>query len=65
MRIVVGAVAVDDDAAPARHRLEQPRPVEPVAELQRRRPLEDEDEGVGAGQVLRIVERESFGLGGP
>ena len=57
-RIVVGAIAVDDDAPPARHRLEQPHPVEPTARLQRRRPFEDEDEGIDARQALRMAECE-------
>lgn len=56
-RIVVGAVAIDHDATAARHRRQQARPVQPVAELQLRRPFDDEDDGVGAAQVLRVVRR--------
>jgi hypothetical protein len=46
-RVVILAVAVDDDASLARHPAHQPHQIEVIAELQIRRPLEDEDDGVG------------------
>ena len=56
--VVVAAVAIDHDTAPAGDRGQQPGPIQAVAELQRGGPLEDEDDCVSAGEVLRVVEPE-------